>query len=330
MERVETSGGLPAAESIADHVSAPLAARRRGTRAFGRFVLHGGLLAATAVTTAIMGTLLSLPIPEDAGSAEALVGAIESLATNASPVASGLAFSFTLLTILGMHELGHYVACRYYGIEATPPYFIPAPPPILIGTFGAFIKIKSPFTSRRALFDVGVAGPIAGFVFALPAAVVGLLFATPAEPLTVEGAIVLNDPLLFVLLQRSLDLPPVINWNPIHFAAWVGLFATGLNLIPVGQLDGGHAVYALFGDRGHRLASRVLFLGVVALAGVALVAYGSASWLVFVVLLALLAFRPHPSPMVAEDDIGLGRKLVALLTLVIFLLSFIPIPVTFT
>ena len=186
-------------------------------------------------------------------------------------MASGLIFSFTLLVILGAHELGHYFACRYYGIDASLPYFLPAPPPILIGTFGAFIKIKSPFPNRRALFDVGVAGPIAGFCFAVPAAVVGLTFAAPAVGAAPEGGVVFHDPLLFVALGRLLGLPGEIAWNPIYFAAWIGMFATGLNLIPVGQLDGGHALYALLGHRGHRLVSALFFAVVTVLATVSFV-----------------------------------------------------------
>jgi membrane-associated protease RseP (regulator of RpoE activity) len=324
MERLEPfDGGYGSGEIPAARLS-----RGGAARSAGRFLLHFGLLAATAVTTASMGTLLALPVSDEAGPVDGLVEALGSLASDGSPLVSGVVFAFTLLTILGMHELGHYAACRYYGIDATPPYFIPAPPPILIGTFGAFIRIKSPFTTRRALFDVGVAGPIAGFLFALPAAVVGMLFAAPAEPLSAEGGIVFNDPLLFILLQKALGLPPAIAWNPIYFAAWVGVFATGLNLIPVGQLDGGHAVYALFGDRGHRVVSRVLFAAVAVLAVVAFVGYGSPSWFLFVVLLALLAFRRHPTTIRSEPHIGRGRKLVALLVLLIFALSFIPFPVT--
>jgi membrane-associated protease RseP (regulator of RpoE activity) len=311
---------------------APAAGRNdRGTlRALGRAALHLGLLGATVVTTTIMGALLSVDVPIDEGTGflSAVAALFAPLFSGGLYLVSGLVFSFTLLTILGAHELGHYVACRYHGVEASLPYFIPAPPPILIGTFGAFIRIRSPFTTRRALFDIGVAGPIAGFVFALPASLVGLLFAAPAAGAAPAGALVFNDPLLFVLLQRLLDLPVAIEWNPIHFAAWTGIFATGLNLIPVGQLDGGHAVYALFGDRGHRLLSGLFFAAIALLAAVAFARYDSPIWFLYVLILALLAFRRHPPALDPEDDIGWGRRVVAAAVAVIFLLSFMPFPVT--
>jgi membrane-associated protease RseP (regulator of RpoE activity) len=296
----------------------------------GRIFFHLFLLAATFVTTTIMGTLLSVdaPVPDDAG----LVGVVLALfgAVLGSPeyIASGLIFSFTLLVILGAHELGHYFACRYYGIDATLPYFLPAPPPILIGTFGAFIKIKSPFPNRRALFDVGVAGPIAGFCFAIPAAIVGLKFAAPAFGAPPEGGIIFHDPLLFVALGRLLGLPHEIAWNPIYFAAWIGMFATGLNLIPVGQLDGGHALYALLGHRGHRVVSAIFFAVVMLLATVSFVRFDSPVWFLYVVFLAFLAFRSHPPTMDSEPDIGPGRRLVAAIVTLIFLLSFLPFPIT--
>jgi membrane-associated protease RseP (regulator of RpoE activity) len=282
------------------------------------------------VTTTLMGTLLSVDVlvPEDAGVAQLAAALGAAILSDVRHLTAGLVFSFTLMTILTAHELGHYVACRYHGVEASLPYFIPAPPPILIGTFGAFIRIKSPFTSRRALFDIGVSGPIAGFCFALPASVVGLAFAEPSMARPVEGSLVFHDPLLFMALGWLFGLPEMIEWNPIYFAAWVGMFATGLNLIPVGQLDGGHAVYALWGDRGHRTLSLVFFATVAGLAGVAFLQYNSPVWFLYVVLLALLAFRRHPPPLVSEREIGPGRRLVAALVGIIFLLSFLPFPIT--
>ncbi len=305
----------------------------RGSKiTLGQALWHTTLLAATFVTTTLMGTLLSIDVPVSessgmSGLAAAILGAVTSDATY---IGSGLVFSTTLLVILGAHELGHYFACRYYDIDASLPYFLPAPPPILIGTFGAFIRIRSPFPNRRALFDVGVAGPIAGFVFALPASVVGLLYATPSTVDTSEGGIVFHDPLLFTLLARVLDLPEAINWNPIYFAAWIGMFATGLNLIPVGQLDGGHAVAALAGRRGHRAVSLVFFGVVATLAVVSFVRFSSPVWFLYVAVLALLAFRRHPSTLDDVPGVGRVRWIVAAVVFVIFLLSFMPFPVTIT
>jgi membrane-associated protease RseP (regulator of RpoE activity) len=287
------------------------------------------LFLATGVTTSAMGTLMAAAeaVP-DTGDPMVALGALgTAILTDGSYVAAGLLFSFTLLGILLAHELGHYLTCRYYGIDATLPYFIPAPPPVLIGTFGAFIRIKSPFPSRRALFDVGVAGPIAGFVFALPAAVIGLLYATPAPVSSPEGVIVFQDPLLFILVQKVAGLPAVLNWNPIYFAAWAGMLATGLNLLPVGQLDGGHATFALLGDRGHRGLSLLFFGFMILLATVSMARYGSPAYFLFVALLSLLVFRSHPPTLHDEAEIGLGRCLVAVLTAAIFILSFIPFPV---
>ncbi|HQR39019.1 MAG TPA: site-2 protease family protein [Blastocatellia bacterium] len=277
-----------------------------------------------------MGTILAIDVPVDdsLGAVGVAASLAQAVISNPKFLVSGLIYSFTVLMILGAHELGHYIACRYYGVDATLPFFIPAPPPVLFGTFGAFIKIKSPFPTRRALFDVGIAGPLAGFAFALPASVVGLLFSEPAPRSALEGGLVFHDPLLFVLIQRLFGLPEAIVWNPIQFAAWVGIFATGLNLLPVGQLDGGHAVAALVGRRGHRLVSIVFFGSVTAIAVLSYVWFGSPAWFLFVALLGLLAFRSHPMPLQYEPEIGRGRQLVAALVALVFLLSFMPFPLT--
>ncbi len=302
-------------------------APKPGRLTLPRILIHLGLLAATAVTTTIMGTLFAAPVSGD-DSAGSLAGLVQAVLSNPEAIVSGVVFSFAVLVILGAHELGHYFACRYYGIDASLPYFLPAPPPVLIGTFGAFIRIRSPFPSRKALFDVGVAGPIAGFVFAIPAAIVGLLYAAPGGTPTGEGVITFQDPLLFLAIERILHVPQSIAWNPIYFAAWIGMFATGLNLLPVGQLDGGHAIAALVGRRGHRVVSIAFFAVVAVLALVAFAQFGSPVWFLFVVLLALFAFRQHPPTLVDEHDIGLARKLVAAAVLLIFALSFMPVPIS--
>jgi membrane-associated protease RseP (regulator of RpoE activity) len=329
VESIEQSQGAYTSSEPIDESARGVPIQSR-LRAAGRIAFHLALFVATVLSTTLMGALLSLDvtIAEDASFLALVAAILTPIVTDGIYLLSGLAFSFTLLTILGTHELGHYLACRYHRIDASLPYFIPAPPPILIGTFGAFIRIRSPFTTRRALFDIGVAGPIAGFVFALPAALVGLAFAAPASGVIPDGALVFHDPLLFVMLQQSLGLPSAIEWNPIYFAAWTGVFATGLNLIPVGQLDGGHAVYALFGGRGHRTLSILFFATVVVLATVAFLRYSSPIWFLYVLILGLLAFRRHPPTLTAEGDLGWGRRLVAALVALIFLLSFMPFPIT--
>jgi len=244
-------------------------------------------------------------------------------------LAQGMMFAFALLFVLASHEAGHYIWCRRYGVDATLPFFIPAPPLFLAGTFGAFIKIKSAIPSRRALFDIGVAGPIAGFIALLPVALIGLWTAQPAH--IADEQLILNDPLLFKLIARLFGIHDLahIAPNPFYFAAWIGLLVTSLNLAPVGQLDGGHAVYAIFGSRAHRWLGRAAFLCVATLAILGWRWHGSPSGFLYAVLLAVMLRVPHPQ---AGDDeteqLGQTRKWLAALTLLIFTLSFMPFPLT--
>lgn len=242
----------------------------------------------------------------------------------------GLVFSAALLAILTAHEMGHYVACRRYGVAATLPFFIPAPPLFLAGTFGAFIKIKSPIPSRRALFDIGLAGPLAGFVVALPIALVGVLSMQPAVP-GVGNGIVFHDPLLFRLLGRLVGTPldPYAPINPYYMAAWIGLLVTSLNLMPVGQLDGGHGTFAIFGQRAHRVIGRVAFAVLAVLAVLGYVWYGSPSGFLYTILLGIMLRVGHPQPEEMES-LGLARIWIAVVTLVVFALCFWPFPITIT
>ncbi len=246
-------------------------------------------------------------------------------------VADGLMFAGALLAILLAHEAGHYIACRRYVVDATLPFFIPAPPLFLAGTFGAFIKIKSPIPSRRALFDIGVAGPLAGFVVILPIAVAALLTAQPhTTPLPQDGVIVFNDPLLMRLFAAALGVHDLHNLAPnsFYFAAWIGLLVTSLNLLPVGQLDGGHATYAVFGNGAHRRTSRIAFLVMATLAPLGLLWHGTPSGFLYAVLLLVILRLRHPQVLDETDALGRARTVVAILTLAVFLLSFMPFPVT--
>lgn len=273
-----------------------------------KLFLHGLLLVLTVLTTTAMGTWL---FSNSASSA----------------LSSGVLFSFTLLVILTSHEMGHYVACRWYRVRATLPFFIPVP--IGIGTFGAFIKIKSPIPSRKALFDIGIAGPLAGFVFALPAAVIAHLYAQTAPPIDLSsGYIEFHSPLLFQFLEKVFSVPSNIELNPVWFAAWVGLLMTSLNLLPVGQLDGGHVVYAVFGRRGHRILAFVIYAGVVALALQAIFSSGWIGWVVYAVLLTLVLRIGHPPVSDEFEKLGIGRIIVAIIGLIVFLVCFMPVPVT--
>jgi len=245
-------------------------------------------------------------------------------------IAEGATFSASLLAILFSHEMGHYLACRYYKVNATLPYFIPAPPVFLAGTFGAFIKIRSPIPTRRALFDIGLAGPIAGFVVAIPLSVVGVL--TVGPPMSAEGHLLyFNDPLLFRFIARLAGVPldPTSPTNPYYMAAWIGLLVTSLNLMPVGQLDGGHGTFALFGARAHRVIGRVAFAVMATLAVLGFWLHGSPSGFLYAVLLGIMMRIPHPQPYTMEP-LGTKRIVIAILTLIVFILCFWPFPITIT
>lgn len=242
--------------------------------------------------------------------------------TNPGALLQGLPFAATLMSILLVHEFGHYIVSRIHGVRATLPYFIPGPP-ILIGTFGAFIRMKSPPVNRRALFDVGAAGPWAGVLVAIPAVIVGLTLSEvhPLDP----GApgLFFGESLLFSFLTRMvLGVSPdnvTVVLHPVALAGWIGLFVTFLNLIPVGQLDGGHVSYALFGSR-HRWAARV-FLVVILVLGF----QGWTGWFVWAVLLSFLGVD-HPPTFDRFTPLDPPRRFAALATLVLFIFTFIPVP----
>ncbi len=253
---------------------------------------------------------------------------VQRLASDFETLQYGLKFSLSLLVILTAHEAGHYVACRLYGVDATLPYFIPLPPLIgPAGTLGAFIKIVSPLPSRRATFDIGVAGPIASFIALIPVAVIGLLTYHPSAGRADEIGIYFSHPLFFQLLAKILNVNPAFEtFNPFLAAAWIGLLVTSLNLIPSGQLDGGHAVYAVFGERIHHWTGRIAFVVMVLLSVCGWFIYSSPSGLLFTILLGVMMKIRHPEPL---DDAPLNfpRILIAILTLLIFVLCFVPFPV---
>jgi membrane-associated protease RseP (regulator of RpoE activity) len=240
---------------------------------------------------------------------------------------NGLWYSASILGILGAHEFGHYYACRYYGIEASLPYFLPAPPPMLMGTFGAFIRIRQPIPTKRQLFDVGIAGPIAGFLVAVPVLLVGLSLSRVVPLPTDFQGVELGEPLLFQGMSwLQWGTPPdgySINMHPMAFAAWFGLLATLLNLFPIGQLDGGHISYAVFGRRSTILSVAT----VLCLVGLTIV---SRSWIVWTALtLGLLIIFGARHPQTVDEDVPLdrGRMLLALFAVVMFVLCFTPAPI---
>lgn len=236
----------------------------------------------------------------------------------------GYPFSISIMTILLGHEMGHYFASKAHRTKATLPYFIPAPS--IIGTFGAFIKMKSPIFTRRALIDIGATGPLVGFILSLIACIIGLKLSkiTPLTPS--EDVFMLGDSILFSLLVKFIlgNVPEGhdVILHSVAFAGWIGLFVTSMNLLPVGQLDGGHISYALFG-RLHFYISRIM-LFVVAVLGV-FYWYG---WLVWVLLLLFLGVD-HPPILVWESQLPLSRRIVGTLSFIIFLLTFTPAPFKF-
>lgn len=262
-----------------------------------------------------------------------ITGTIWSLYYDSAVLQYGLKFSISLLTILISHEMGHYVACRIYGVDATLPYFIPTPPMIgPAGTFGAFIKIVSPMPSRRAVFDIGVAGPIAGFVAIIPIALIAFLtFQSAPIEASAEippGTLIFSDPLLFKFLAWifGINLQIPMFPNPFYFAAWIGLLVTALNLIPSGQLDGGHAIFAVTNKKFHYWTGRIAFVVVVAASILGWFLYSSPSGFLFAVLLGIMMRVRHPEP-IDDTPLDFKRKLIAFLTLLIFILSVTPFPI---
>lgn len=273
-----------------------------------RRLLHLGLFLATVVTTVIAGVLQQGVNPLE--TPELLY--------------RGIPFSFTLLLILGAHEMGHYLVSRRHHLDVTLPYFIPAPPiPFIIGTFGAFIRIRSPIRDKRALLDVGCSGPLIGVLVSIPVILIGLKLSTVTVIGGGEETITLGEPLLFKFLSW-LALGPMtpeenIILHPVGFAGWIGLLVTALNLIPVGQLDGGHVAYALFPEY-----QRYISLGSIGLLVVCGVVFWS-GWLLWAVLLVFLGWR-HPPPFEFWVPLDRRRRVLGIITIVVFGLTFSPAP----
>ncbi|HEV8591975.1 MAG TPA: site-2 protease family protein [Pyrinomonadaceae bacterium] len=262
-----------------------------------------------------------------------LSAAVGELLTNRNYLIDGLSFSLSLLFILLSHEMGHYVACRLYRVDATLPYFIPTPPMIgPAGTFGAFIKIMSPLPSRRATFDIGVAGPIAGFIAMIPIAVIGVatMKPVPANFVAQPGSLIFSDPPLLKLIGAAFGTNPEFGFgNPYYYAAWVGCLVTALNLIPSGQLDGGHAIYAVLGKVVHHWTGRAAFVAMAILSVIGWFVYGSPSGFLIAILLGVMLRIKHPEPY-DQTPLDTKRLAIALATLLIFIFCFTPFPIRFT
>jgi membrane-associated protease RseP (regulator of RpoE activity) len=277
------------------------------------------LFGLTCLSTMVTGCLLNASF---ANSFADLSSFLKVIFRSPSVLLSGLPFSLAIMTILLAHEMGHYLTCRYYGIQATLPYFIPAP--TLVGTMGAFIRIKSPIQHRAALLEVGIAGPIAGFVLAIPALVIALAkstFVAVAPP--TGSSFELGEPLIFKAFEAVMKRTPPpgmeLNLHPIGFAAWFGFFATALNLLPVGQLDGGHVAYALFGESHKRISQAILLT---------LIPLGIFYWQGWLLWSTVLLFLGMRHPITLDDSHPLSKRHLRLgwIGLAMFILCFTPMP----
>ncbi len=277
-----------------------------------------GLLAATVVTTVFTGALIW----------NAFVGGASLTASDFT--FGALFFALPLLAILGGHELAHYFMARHYRLDASLPYFMPIPPPFLFGTLGAFVSIRQPFTDRKVLFDIGAAGPIVGFAIAIPITFAGLYLSwtLPTPSLATCGITFLGTSYSNILIGQSLlwiafthVFPTQILYlHPLALAGWVGLLVTAINLLPAGQLDGGHVWRGLFGDRsryvGYAIVILLLFLGLFVYLG----------WLIFAFLILLLGAR-HPPPLNDVSPLGWKRTLVGVGVAAILVTGFVLVPV---
>jgi membrane-associated protease RseP (regulator of RpoE activity) len=240
-----------------------------------------------------------------------------------SQLLKGLPFSAALLFILVAHEMGHFLTSKYYHIDASLPYFIPAP--TLIGTFGAFIKMRSPVMNKRVLLDIGANGPLAGLLVTIPILAVGLklsevrALAAPVEEGMTLGSSIILYVMTTVVVGNLPDTHQVIL-HPLGFAGWIGLLVTSLNLIPVGQLDGGHIAYAVFGRRTAYISKAVL----VCMLGLGV--WASRMWLMWALILFVLLGVRHPAPLDYDVPLDRRRRILGLSMLVVFVITFVPVP----
>jgi membrane-associated protease RseP (regulator of RpoE activity) len=230
-------------------------------------------------------------------------------------------FSIPLLLILGVHEMGHYYASKKHHVDASLPYFIPLPPPFLLGTFGALISTREPIPDRKALLDIGIAGPLCGFLVAIPITLIGffLMQQHPFAAPSTGANMVLISPLLLQWMGSLFSIPENAVIHPTLFAGWVGIFLTAVNLLPAGQLDGGHVARAILKEKHKYISWAVVFI----LAGLSFFYTG---WLMFAIIILLFIGTQHQPPLNEITRLDTKRKLLGLIILIIFILSFAPIP----
>lgn len=284
--------------------------------AFSRWTLPLALFLLTILTTLWAGAYQAYSGP--------IRGPVAFLLEQPGELRHGVPFAATLLFILVTHELGHFVMSKIHHVPASLPLFIPGPP-YFIGTFGAIIRLRGPIMDRRALFDIGVAGPLAGFVVAFVALVIGLGLSTVVDRTATYG-LQLGEPLLLKFMAWLIigSLPPEADvlLHPSAFAAWFGLFVTSLNLLPVGQLDGGHVAYALWGDRQRAMAFAVIPLLII------LGFFGWPGWFLWAFMAGIWGLA-HPPVMDPHVPLGRTRTIVGWIALAVFILTFAPVPFSF-
>jgi membrane-associated protease RseP (regulator of RpoE activity) len=322
-----SESGLPTTSTVEYLRPVPTYAARQSRQ---RYWLHALLLLLTCFTTLVVGARMQLNFvqgrPVFYVDNAASFFPVKWVFSHPSRLLLGIPFAGTLMLILLAHEMGHYLYCKHYGVWATLPFFIPAP--TLIGTFGAFIRIRSPIRSRTALFDIGIAGPIAGFIVAVGVLVVSLGMSRPIPAGSPPADLEIGFPLIFHLVHSLLassgasavgGLPlHRILLHPMAIAAWVGMFATALNLLPGGQLDGGHIVFSI-APRAHRWISWITTLGLLVMAY-----YLCYIWVMWAIMLRLSSLR---HPQVAEwPRVQGGRAVLAACAVAMLLLTFAPAP----
>ncbi len=302
-----------------------------------RWGLHVTLFAVTFVTVIFGGALLNgvwVPIPTSAERLREALRVLGGAFGGAPEMAAAFDFALALMAILLAHETGHYVVAKYYKINASPPYFLPAPWPVnFVGTFGAFIRLRSPIVDRRQLLEVGAAGPWAGFVVALVALAVGL---ERSAVVSVQGAteqfvavgsqldLFLGNSALMVGMRELFVGEGTVQLSALAFAGWVGMLVTMLNLLPLGQLDGGHVVYALFGEK-QRMIGTLVWLGLIGLGFLP----GQWWWWIWAVIILLLGRGRlgHPQVLDRHRALPAGRRPLGWATALLFVLTFTPVPI---
>jgi membrane-associated protease RseP (regulator of RpoE activity) len=290
------------------------------TRPQHRYWLHLLLFVLTLFTTSIVGAGLAQEFADGRPFTIEDIFGYAAAFDDPSYLLKGLPFSLTMLGILLMHELGHFWAARYYHVNASLPYFLPVP--VLPGTFGAFIRIRSAILSKRILFDIGIAGPIFGFIALILPLIAGVSLSHVAPGLVEKGDVIFGTPMLLRVVEWA-QFPGVpsadIVLHPIARGAWVGLLATAMNLLPIGQLDGGHIVYAFLGERTKYLSWILVAIFI------PMGFYFARSWLFWAALLLFFGMR-HPS-VVDPEPIGPTRTKLALFAAFMLLVCFTPSPI---